>query len=70
MSLKFTGKLCVMRMKNDAKFEEELIFQFKIGMRNLKNFDPSTPKSHNLYFIGLLLTKVYDELKKIQRSYV
>ena len=42
MSLKFTGELCVMTMKNDAKFEEELTCQFKTDMRNLKSFDPST----------------------------
>ena len=34
-----------MKMKNDAKLEEELICQFKIDMRNLTNFDPSTRKS-------------------------
>ena len=45
MSLKFTGELCVMAMKNDAKFEEELTCQFKIDMRNLMNFDQSTQKS-------------------------
>ena len=45
MSLKFTGELCVIRMKNDAKFEEDLTCQFKIDMRNLTNFDPSTRKS-------------------------
>ena len=45
MSLKFTEELCVMKMKNDAKFEEELTCQFKIDMRNLTNFDPSTQKS-------------------------
>ena len=44
MSLKFTGELCVMTLKNDAKIEEELTFQFKID-RNLTNFDPSTQKS-------------------------
>ena len=33
MSLKFTGELCVMTMENNAKFEEELICQFKIEMR-------------------------------------
>ena len=44
MSLKFTLELCVMTMKNDARFEEELACQFKIGMRNLTNFDPSTRK--------------------------
>ena len=60
MSLKFTGELCVMTMKNDAKFEEELTCQFKIDMRNLTNFDPSTRKSQNMHFNGLLLTKVYN----------
>ena len=45
MSLKFTGKLCVMRMKNDAKFEADSTCQFKIDMRNLTKFDPSTQKS-------------------------
>ena len=45
MSLKFTGELCVMTMKNDAKIEEELTSQFKMDMRNLINFDLSTQKS-------------------------
>ena len=45
MSLKFTGKLCVMTMKNDTKVEEELTCQLKIDMRNLTNFDLSTRKS-------------------------
>ena len=44
MSVKFVGKLCVMIMKNDAKFEEKLTCQFKIDMRNLTNVDPSTQK--------------------------
>ena len=30
MSLKSTEELCVMKMKNDAKFEEELTSHFKI----------------------------------------
>ena len=42
MSLKFTGDLCVMKMKNNAKFEKELTCQFKIDMRNLTNFDLNT----------------------------
>ena len=47
MCLKFTGELggIFMTMKNDTKFEQELTCQFKIGMRNLRNFDPSTQKS-------------------------
>ena len=43
MSLKFTEKLCVMKMKNDTKIEEELTCCFKIDM-NFTNFDPSTRK--------------------------
>ena len=45
MSLKFTGVLCVITMKNDVKNEEKLTCQFKIDMRNLTNFDLSTRKS-------------------------
>ena len=44
MSLKFTGELCVMTIKNDSKFEEELICQFKIDIKHLSKFDPSTQK--------------------------
>ena len=44
MGLKFTGEFCVMTMKNDATFEEELTFQFIIDMRHLTNFDQSTQK--------------------------
>ena len=39
MSLKLIGELCVMTMKNDAKFEKQLTCQFKTDMRNLLNFD-------------------------------
>ena len=45
MSLKFTEELCVMTMKNDAKFDKELTCYSQIDMRNLTNFDPSTWKS-------------------------
>ena len=48
MSLKFTGEFFIMTMKNDAKFEEESTCQFKIDMKNLTNFDPSTRKSQKL----------------------
>ena len=49
MSLKLTGELCVMTMKNDAKFEMELTFQFKIDIDiDIKNFDPSTRESQKL----------------------
>ena len=42
MNLNFPDELCVMTMKNDAKIEEELTCHFKIDIRNLTNFDPST----------------------------
>ena len=48
MSLKSTEKLSVMTMKNYAKFEEELTCHFKVDMRNLMNFDPSTWKSQKV----------------------
>ena len=34
-----------MTLKSDAKFGEELTCDFKIDMKNLTNFDPSTQKS-------------------------
>ena len=45
MSLKFTEELCLVTMKNDAKFEEELTCHLKNDMRNLTNFDSKTQKS-------------------------
>ena len=42
MSLKSTEELRVMKMNHNAKFVEELTCDFKIHMRNLMNFDPST----------------------------
>ena len=66
MSLKFTGKLCVIAMKNDEKFEEELTCQFQNYMINLTNLDPSTQKSQKLHFgpkyIVFVLKKSTEEL--------
>ena len=50
MALKFTEELCVMTVKNNAKFEEELTFHLKADSRNLTNFDWSTQKSKNNSF--------------------
>ena len=52
MSLNFTDGLCIMKMKNDAKFEEELTCHFKIDLRNLTNFDP---EHSNVSKIGTLI---------------
>ena len=48
MTLKLAEELCVMAMKNNAKFEEELTCHFKTDMRNLTNFDSSTQKSKKI----------------------
>ena len=48
MRSKFTGEICVMKMMNDAKSEEELTCQFKIDTRNLSKCDLSPQKSQNL----------------------
>ena len=60
MSFRFTGELFIMTMKNDVKLEEKLTCRFKIDMRNLTNFDPSTRKSQNLHFNRVFLIKVYN----------
>ena len=44
MNFKFTEELCVMTMKNNAKFEEKLTLHFKTVMRNLTDFDSTTRK--------------------------
>ena len=49
-----------MTMKNDTKCEHELTCQFKTGIRNLTNFDPSTGQSQKFALNGLLFTKVYN----------
>ena len=42
MNLECMEELCVMKMKNDEKLEEELTRHFKIDMKYLMNFDRST----------------------------
>ena len=59
VTLKPTEELYVVTIKNEAKFEEELTSCFKIGLMNLIKFDPSTRKSQNVHFNGLLLRKLY-----------
>ena len=46
MSLKFTGELRVLTMKNLAKFEEELNCQFKIEIH--EEFDDLWPEQSKL----------------------
>ena len=71
ISLKFTAELCVMTMKNGAKFEAELTCLFKLtwGIRQI--LTRALEDLKNLHFNGLLLTRVYNAwAKKVQRSYV
>ena len=56
---KSARELCLMTLKNDAKFEEKLTLGSKYDMRNLVKFNASSGKSGNLYFDVLLLSKVY-----------
>ena len=67
MSLKLKGELCVMTMKNDAKFEIELTCHIKIDRRNLTNFDLSTQKSQKS---ALQCWPKHVSAKQVQRSYV
>ena len=48
MSLKSTEELSLTTIKNDAKYEEELTYHFKVDMRNVTNFDLRTQKSQNI----------------------
>ena len=41
LSQKSTEELCVITLKNDEKFQEELTCALKNEMRNLANFDPT-----------------------------
>ena len=50
--------LCLMTLKSDAKFEEQLTCGLENDMRNLVNFFQSTQKPQNWDFDGILLSKV------------
>ena len=50
--------------KNDTKIEEELTCHWKIDIRNLTNFDPSTQKCNKFVLVGPLWPKyIMFELK-------
>ena len=58
-----------MKLKKNAKFGEELTCCLKIGIRNLRKFDPCTWSLKSFHFNGLLLSKVYILWgKKVQRN--
>ena len=58
-----------MTLKSDPNFEEKLTFCLKNDMRNLVNFNPSSRKSKNLHFDGLLLSIAYKvSAKKVEKN--
>ena len=50
--------IIVLTLKVDAKFKEKLTRGLKNDVRSLVNFLASIRKSENLYFDGLLVSKV------------
>ena len=59
-----------MTVKNDAKFEDELMCHFKIDMRNLKNFELNTRKSKRFALHLAPFTKVYHVCAKTSKQEV
>ena len=60
-----------MALKGDAEFKRKLAGGSKNDIRYLGNFHPSSQKSGNLHFDGLLLSKACrDSDEKLQKSYV
>ena len=57
----FRGIICH-DTEGDAEFKGKLTRDLKNDMRNLVNFHASSPKSENLHFADLLLSKAYKEL--------
>ena len=70
ISFKVTGEVYLMAMKNDWKYEEHLTWQFKIYLRNLKDFYSGTQKSKKFVFNGLVLTNsIMFEFNKYRYSH-
>ena len=56
---KSTEELCLITLKNDAKFERNLTLRSKNDTKNLANFDMSSGKPGNFQFDMLLLLIAY-----------
>ena len=63
-SLRYTGELCVMRMKNGAKIEEELTSQFKTDMNNLQILIQALKNLKKLHLMGCLWPNYMFDPKK------
>ena len=59
-SLKLTGELCAMTMKNDANLKRNCFASSKLTWRILKSLTRPLKNLKNIHFNGLLLTKVYN----------
>ena len=58
-----------MTLKGHTKFKGKLICGLKKDIRNLVNFHASSPKSENLHFDRILLSKAYKDLsEKVHKS--
>ena len=70
LSQNSTEEICIIKLKNDAKFEEELTCVLK-NERNVANFDPKLESIKICTLLGSFWPKhIMSELKKLQRSYV
>ena len=60
-----------MILKGYAKLKGKLTRGLKNDLMKLVNFHPSSQKSENLHFDGLLLPKAYKDLdERVNKSYV
>ena len=59
-SLKFTGELCVMTMKNDANLNRNWLVSSKLTWGIWRILTRVLGSLKNLHFHGLLLTKLYN----------
>ena len=60
MSLKFTEEVCVMAIKNDAKFDEQLTDHSKFTWGIWRILTRALESLKNVLFNGILLKKVYN----------
>ena len=70
-SYKISEELCIMTLKEDAKFKGKLTPGLKKDKRNLVNFRARSGKSENSHYDGILLPKAYIVIdEKLQKSYL
>ena len=68
---KSTEELCLMTLKNEAKFEKKLILSSTNDMRKLVNFNASSGKSGNLPFDVFFYSISYKVSPcKVQKNYL